>query len=81
MNYLWRVLIAIDQLLNALLGGRPDHTISGRVGYHAKQGKRWARAARFILDRLFWFDPDHCYKSIEWDEVDKPLAKFPWRKK
>jgi len=27
---------------------------------------RWARAAR-IIDRLFWFDPDHCRKSHQAD--------------
>ena len=80
-DYLWRVLIGLDQLGNALLGGRPDHTISGRVGYASKIGKWWGRPAEIFIDTLFWFDPDHCQKAIEYDEVNKPLAKFPWGKK
>jgi len=77
LDYLFRVLVAIDQLANTLLGGRPDHTISGRVGYHALQGKTWAKAAERVINFLFFFDPDHCQKSIEWDEVNKPLLRFP----
>ena len=39
-RYFFRVAISIDQLGNTLLGGRPDETISGNVGYNALQGKR-----------------------------------------
>lgn len=44
--------------------GSPDETISGRAYRQGVlQGNaRWARARR-IIDRLFWFDPDHCRKS------------------
>lgn len=37
-RYFWNVLIGIDQLFNAILGGYPDETISSRMGKHlAKQ--------------------------------------------
>ena len=71
--YVFRVLIALDQFGNALLGGRPDHTISGRVGYYALKNKQWALNAERVINTLFFWDKDHCRRSIEWDEVVKPL--------
>ena len=71
--YLFRVLLAFDQFLNALFGGRPDHTISGRAGLAAEQGKPFGLAFERLVNALFFFDPDHCRRSIEWDEVEKPL--------
>ena len=31
MSYLLRLLIALDQLANALIGGHPDETLSARA--------------------------------------------------
>lgn len=57
-----------DMKINAILGGRITHTISGRVGYNAiKTGHRRYRIGEFIINTLFWFDPHHCFKSINWD--------------
>lgn len=57
--------------LNVILfNGSPDETISGRAYrqgvLQSPPSPRWARARR-IIDRLFWFDPDHCRKSHEAD--------------
>ena len=65
------MLLALDQFFNVLLlNGSEDHTISGRVGYKAMTtGKlRWL-IAEFIINTLFFFDPDHCRTSIEYDEI------------
>lgn len=70
-NRILKILISIDQFANVLLGGDEDHTISGRVGYAAIQGKRWALIMEKIINTLFFFQEDHCRKSIEWDEVRK----------
>ncbi len=69
--YYLRLLIALDQLFNVLiLNGSEDHTISGRVGYkaHFTKKKRWLFLQKAI-DAVFFFDKNHCYNSIEWDEV------------
>ena len=58
-RYLFRVAISIDQLGNTLLGGRPDETISGNVGYNAKQGKPWALKAEKIINFIMR-SPTHC---------------------
>lgn len=69
--YYLRLLIALDQLFNVLiLNGSEDHTISGRVGYkaHTTKKKRWLFLQK-VIDAVFFFDKNHCYNSIEWDEV------------
>lgn len=69
-SYIKRILIPLTAFINvAILNGSEDHTTSGRVGYKAKTTgkKHWLLAER-IIDALFWFDKDHCRKSIEEDE-------------
>ena len=68
-KYIWNVLIAIDQLFNALFGGDPDETISSRAG--KRQGKsKWATGLCWFLNKL---DTNHCKESIELDEGDDQL--------
>ena len=69
-SYPKRVLIGIDQLFNALLGGNPDMTMSGRMGKRIIKGD--ATKVEIMLCRLLsvvFFDPKHCVTSIELDEV------------
>ncbi len=47
------VVVAIDQLGNALAGGHPDVTISARVGYFAAQGKRYFGVLENVIDWAF----------------------------
>jgi hypothetical protein len=62
-NYFWRILIAIDQLFNAILGGDEDETISSRCGKLAQKGQDgYARVIDFFLGE------GHCKASIEEDE-------------
>ena len=61
MTYGKSVLVAVDQLVNALLAGWPDETLSSRAWRWEQNGVRsWPR--RFI-DRLFFWEQDHCYQS------------------
>jgi hypothetical protein len=71
--YLLRVLIALDQLANTLAGGVPDETISSRLGKAWKgrfgeRAKRLAQPFRWLVNRLFFWQRDHCAASIEEDE-------------
>ncbi|WP_308774957.1 pseudouridine synthase [uncultured Bilophila sp.] len=52
MTYGKRTLIAVDQLINTLLGGWPDETLSSRC-------YRWAR------DGVFFWQREHCKSSYE----------------
>ena len=48
------ILIAFDQLLNALAGGWPDETLSARA---------WREGWHKPIDMLFFWEPSHCYES------------------
>ena len=75
-NRLFVILLALDQLICGVIWLRPDHTISGEVGYAAYHGKRWGCIAERFIDALF--GKGHCFNSIEWDEVNKPQFKI-WK--
>ena len=77
-KYLWNLLLAFDQLLNALiLGGDRDETMSGRLG-KAHRGDYGIKG--IYISFPFWllinsiFYPlegwawGHCERSIEEDE-------------
>jgi hypothetical protein len=57
-KWLSNVLVAIDQLGNTLAGGKPDITISARVGYFANKAitiKLWYwKFLEYIIDVTFY---------------------------
>jgi hypothetical protein len=62
------LLLSLDQLGNAILGGHHDETISGNLGKmmveNKLEGKPIAVALAKILDEL---DKNHCLDAIEFD--------------
>ena len=60
---LWHLLIALDQLLNVLLGGCADETLSSRIYRHAvlavSPRRRWLWAYKAVNTLFFW-QADHC---------------------
>lgn len=62
----WRLAKAADQLANVLFLGMEDETISSRAYKASLKGKAWGCVLCKILDRI---DPNHCAKSVEWDEA------------
>ncbi len=74
-QYFLNVLIGVDQLGNALLGGDPDETISSRTGKHirnhpADRGLYYWLG--WILDKI---DRNHCADSIEEDEGEDAIIE------
>lgn len=70
--YLKQLLLAFDQLINALLFGWADETISSR-SYRLSSGSvLWRLVSKFI-DVLFFFDPDHCRTSYEAERLRSHL--------
>ena len=63
------ILIAVDQLVNTIFGGMPDETISAKAWRMQDKKKRY-KVLRCIIDKLFWFDPDHCRTSYL-SEIEK----------
>lgn len=62
-TYLLNAVIALDQLLNVLLGGYPDETISSRAYRAEQEGKTLGVIFRPLIDLLLSYDPLHCYES------------------
>lgn len=62
-RYLLNILIGIDQLGNAILGGDPDETISSRCAKAAYGSGFWRLGQ--ILEAI---DPGHLARTVERDE-------------
>lgn len=71
MTYCKAVLIAVDQLVNALLAGFPDETMSSRAWRWEKDGARsWPRR---LIDRLFFWEDQHCFQSYQSEREGRQL--------
>jgi len=65
-RYQWNVLIALDQLMNSLLFGYPEETLSARTYRKAKAGQWFWRALRQVIDLAFrWDSAEHCREAYE----------------
>ena len=61
MTYGKSVLVAVDQLVNALLAGYCDETLSSRAWRWDNDGVRsWPRR---VVDALFFWEKNHCRES------------------
>lgn len=71
-HYALQVLIALDQLVNALLGGWADETLSSRAWRMEVKGRPWGRVMRPLIDVLAWpFEHDHCRLSFESERTQR----------
>lgn len=75
-RYAMNLLLALDQLGNALAGGRLE-TISSRLGkwkLHRLQHRSWPPSpwhpAYWLERSLDWIDPNHVLDAIESDECE-----------
>ena len=78
MGYAKNILIAHDQLFNALFCGWPDETISSRAWRWSRDGVRqWPRS---VIDAIFFWDRDkatgkrHCELSYLSEKARLQLA-------
>ena len=58
-----QVLIALDQLLNALLWGFADETLSSRAYRADRDGKVFGKFFRPVIDTIFFWQDRHCYDA------------------
>lgn len=63
-----QVAIAIDQLLNTLLGGMSDETLSARAH---RTGSAWEP----VIDALFFWQADHCQDAYVSEKERKQLPQ------
>lgn len=66
-QYVLNLLIAVDQLANAMRGGFPDETLSAAAWRTEQSGKLAGIFFRPVIDFLFGLlgDKDHCKMSYE----------------
>ena len=65
MRYAKNLLQALSHTPNTVLGGHPSESLSARA-WRLRDEPFWSEA-RVIIDTLFWFDPDHCRRTLEAD--------------
>ena len=76
-SWVFRVLVAIDQLGNALADGNPDATISARVGYHSLKIEGYTKYYWKAMEKIinFAFRPldgdNHCLQAYCLDIEEK----------
>lgn len=63
-HYLLQIVIALDQLANTLLGGWADETMSSYAHRLHQVRKPWG-ITRGVINRIFFFQEDHCRASYE----------------
>lgn len=68
----FQILLAIDQLANALTGGWADETISSRA-YRLQHTSKFWMTSRKAIDKMFFFQPNHCYEAYI-SELDRKQA-------
>ena len=77
-HYLWQLLIALDQLVNALFLGMADETMSARAYRNERSGKLLGRILRPLIDAFFFVitlgqDRNHCKESFESERLRRHL--------
>jgi len=64
LQHIKQVGIAIDQLVNTLLGSYADETVSARVHKLSKRGYWYAKVIEFVLNLIFSpIAHNHCYRA------------------
>ncbi|MCL1962468.1 MAG: pseudouridine synthase [Desulfovibrionaceae bacterium] len=69
-SWLLNIAIAIDQLLNTLLAGQPDETLSSRAHRMRVKGQRWWGWTANAVDLLFFWQSGHCEAAYQ-SELDR----------
>lgn len=71
--YLLYNLIAIDQLVNTILGGSPDETLSSRAWRAEQSNKLFGRFFRPLIDGIFFWQKDHCRQGYLAEKLRRQL--------
>lgn len=68
MSYVFNVLLAIDLLASAVLGGQPDETLSGRAGSAYLEGKLRGKILAPLINLIMW-NRNHCVEAVQSDKL------------
>ena len=68
-RYVWNILIALDQIINATFGGYPDETFSSRVHRKAEAGQWFWKLLRSTIDAIFFWQKNHCQAAFQSEQL------------
>lgn len=71
--WIFQVLIALDQLFNALLRGWADETLSARAWRAYRDNKIFGKIFKPVIDTLLWFDKNHCFGAYKSEQLRQQL--------
>ena len=71
----FQVLVAIDQLLNTLIGGFADETLSSRAHRRRLRGKG---GVAWVIDHIFFWQDEHCKTAYE-SELERAQLPVEFR--
>jgi hypothetical protein len=71
MSYWYRLWTSLTQLLNTLLGGWPDESLSSRV-YRRRHRAGWDRAY-IAINALFFWEVNHCRSAYESERLRRQM--------
>jgi len=75
VSYINKILIALDQVVNTLLLGEPDETLSSRAYRMEQKGQPyWGWTAKAINCIFFWQE-NHCRGSYAKEKARAHLPK------
>lgn len=72
MGYFRGFLIAVDQLLNAMIGGWPDETLSSHA-WRSREHRYWWWT-HHVIDTLFYWQSQHCYWAYMHEQERRQIA-------
>lgn len=72
--YLRNLIVGTNQLINAILGGDPDETVSSRLGKGERDGCRVCRFICVLIDLVT--NDRHCERYIENDRGKRQVWKW-----
>ncbi len=58
----FQILVALDQLINTLIGGYADETLSSRAHRRRLRGKG---GVAWVIDHIFFWQDEHCKTAYE----------------
>jgi hypothetical protein len=70
IKYLQRVGIAVSVLFNVITGGHSNQSFSARNYAWKRDGKP---NLVWLIDTIFWFDPDHCAQAWSYWVIRKDI--------
>ena len=72
-------LIALDQMLNTLIGGFADETFSARC-WRRRENKTW-RFWQKLIDAIFFWQSQHCLQAYQSEQKRRQLPPEYERKR